>query len=80
MAFFYSLLGAIAIVTFAFAALGIKIIVRRNGQFKRPCSSTDPYTGQRHGCLCHNNVPSCKKNSSYQPLDINSEFCKECNL
>ena len=49
---FISLLAAFGVVALMMAGLGIKMLVKKHGQFKRPCSGTDPYTGEQKGCVC----------------------------
>lgn len=67
-----------AIILLFFAGVGVKILVRKNGQFKRHCSSRDPYTGMSDSCQCAKAV-KCNEiiKHKYQPLDINDELMKE---
>lgn len=77
---FLVLLIVLAIVLVCFAGLGIKIIVKKNGEFKRHCSSIDPYTGEQKGCVCASRLDdkcSERKKHPYQPLDVNRELMKE---
>ena len=70
---------AIALLGLAFAGIAIKMIVRRGGEFKRHCSSTDPYTGQSAGCICGKAKPTnCPEHKKHIPLEINEELLKEC--
>lgn len=46
------LLLTIIIVGIAIAAIAIKMFVKRDGEFKKSCSSVDPATGRRLGCTC----------------------------
>ena len=73
------------------AGIGIKILVRRRGEFKRSCTSIDPYSGESAGCQCgkmlgehtdhqgKDKAPACAERSKhpYQPLEVNKEFLKE---
>ncbi len=62
-------------VVLLLAGLGIKMLLRRHGEFKRPCSNIDPYTG-KGGCQCsatHRN--HCHR--PYQPLEVSDELMKE---
>ena len=72
-----TLLAAV-LLALAFAGIGIKMIVRRGGEFKRHCSSTDPYTGQSAGCICGNAKNSCPEQKKHTPLEVNDELLKEC--
>ena len=64
-----------AVVVLLLAGLGIKMLVRRRGTFKRPCASMDPYTG-KGGCQC-DAVHRSHCNRPYQPLEVNEELMKE---
>ena len=82
-----TILFVFVLLLLAFAGIAIKIIVRKNGQFKRHCSSMDPYTGERAGCICggahagsqDETHPAGKKchRRDYQPLEVNEELRKE---
>ena len=58
---------------------GVKIILKKNGEFKRSCSSVDPLTGEKTFCSCSNKsvYNDCKKGDKYNILDINKELMKE---
>ena len=46
------LLISIVLIGLAFAGFAVKIILTKNGEFKKSCSSVDPTTGERLGCSC----------------------------
>jgi hypothetical protein len=46
------LLISILFIGLAFAGFAIKILLKKNGEFKKSCSSVDPKTGERYGCSC----------------------------
>jgi hypothetical protein len=46
------LIVSIVLVGLAFAGFAIKILLTKNGEFKKSCSSIDPKTGERYGCTC----------------------------
>lgn len=46
------LIISIILIGLAFAGFAIKIILMKNGEFKKSCSSVDPATGERYGCSC----------------------------
>ncbi len=74
------LLLSLIIVLICFAGLGIKILLKRNGEFKRHCAGHDPYTGKSNGCVCASASKSrCKTRQGhpYQPLDVNEELLNE---
>lgn len=46
------ILLSIGLVALAIAAIAIKMFVKKDGEFKKSCSSVDPATGKRIGCTC----------------------------
>jgi hypothetical protein len=46
------LIISIILLGLAFAGFAIKILLTKNGEFKKSCSSIDPATGQSYGCSC----------------------------
>ena len=46
------LIITIVLLAIAIAAIGIKMFVKKGGEFKKSCSSIDPNTGERIGCTC----------------------------
>jgi hypothetical protein len=46
------LLITIVLIGIAFAGIGIKMFLKKDGEFKKQCGSIDPNTGQRIGCSC----------------------------
>ncbi len=42
------------IIGLAIAAIAVKLFVKKDGEFKKSCSSVDPTTGRRVGCTCGN--------------------------
>ena len=73
-----TLLLAVALVALMFAGLGVKMFFKKNGEFKRHCSSVDPYTGKRSGCVCAKSAyDKCKGAPSYHPLEVNGELLDE---
>lgn len=48
------ILLSLLIVALAIAAIAIKMFVKKDGEFKKSCSSVDPATGKRLGCTCGN--------------------------
>lgn len=43
---------AIGVVALMMAGLGIKMIFRKEKEFKRPCANADPKTGRCAHCTC----------------------------
>lgn len=42
--------GAFALMM---AGLGIKMLLKKEKEFKRPCANADPKTGRCANCTCH---------------------------
>jgi len=43
----------------AVAGIAIKMFVKKDGEFKKSCSSVHPVTGERMGCSCGGEKSSC---------------------
>ena len=66
------LLLTIGLLALAFAGIGIKMFVKKGGEFKKECSSVDPETGKKLGCSCEG-APgdgSCRKEKEPAPHNI----------
>lgn len=70
---------SLIIVAICICGLGIRILLKHRGEFKRHCSSMDPYTGKNGGCNCPiaNKACDTRHKRSYQPLEINEELMNE---
>ncbi|MBP5548021.1 MAG: hypothetical protein J6X58_03905 [Bacteroidales bacterium] len=88
MSILYTLSAAFIILLLCLAGIGIKVLTKKRGEFKRQCSNIDPYTGKGRGCICASDAKNknseaslCnnKRKHPYQPLDINAELLKEIN-
>ena len=76
--FLITLLLALALFALMMLGLGIKMLLTRRGEFKRHCSSMDPYTGERAGCVCGRAAQSqCEKKEHYSPLEVNENLMDE---
>ena len=47
-----ALFVAIGAVTLLMVALGLKMLLRKEDEFKRPCANADPKTGRCAHCTC----------------------------
>lgn len=56
---FKLLLITITLLALAFAFIGIKMFVKKDGKFTKQCSTIDPDTGQRLGCTCGSQETTC---------------------
>ena len=77
--FLVILVAAFAAVAMLMAGLGVKMLLKRNGEFKRRCASRDPYTGESTGCVCgqHRRAACAPGKERYQPLDVNQNLMEE---
>ena len=46
------LLLTIVLLGIAFAGFAVKMFFKKDGEFKKQCSSIDPHTGKSLGCSC----------------------------
>ena len=46
------LIVAVVAVGLMMAALGLKMLLRKEKEFKRPCANADPKTGRCANCTC----------------------------
>lgn len=53
------ILLTVALLAIAFAFIGIKMFVKKDGKFTKQCSTIDPNTGQRMGCTCGSQESTC---------------------
>jgi len=50
--FWKLMLIVLIIIAFCFAAIGIKMFLKKDGKFTKSCSSTNTSTGEKIGCTC----------------------------
>ena len=43
---------AVAVVALMMAALGLKMLLHKEKEFRRPCANADPTTGRCANCTC----------------------------
>ncbi len=73
-----TLLLALVLVALMFMGLGVKMFFKKHGEFKRHCSSMDPYTGKGGGCVCAKaSSTKCKNAEKYSPLEVNKNLMEE---
>ena len=46
------ILLSVIVIGVAIAAIAIKMFVKKDGEFKKTCSTVDPKTGEPLGCTC----------------------------
>lgn len=71
---------AAIVLALSFCGIGIKMFLKKNGEFKRRCANVDPYTGDRSNCVCgKQNVfkDNCDSHHKYSPLEVNRELLEE---
>lgn len=49
---------AVGAVALMMAGLGVKMLMRKEKEFKRPCANADPTTGRCANCTCGRKVAS----------------------
>ena len=50
--FLIVLVVAVAVVAIMMAGLGLKMLLHKEKEFKRPCANADPLTGRCAHCTC----------------------------
>ena len=74
----YTILCALAVVALMMLGLGVKMVCKKRGEFKRHCSSMDPYTGEGAECVCGKAMKkNCGKRVGYTPLEVNDNLIDE---
>ncbi len=53
------ILITVALLAIAIAGIAIKMFVKKDGEFKKSCSTVDPDTGEKLGCSCGGRDKSC---------------------
>lgn len=53
---------AVGVIALMMAALGIKMLMHKEKEFKRPCANADPKTGRCANCTCGRNHPASGRN------------------
>ena len=74
---FITLIAALGAVALLIIGLSIKMLIKRRGQFKRPCTHIDPYTGEGTGCICGKSSAAHCHENAHSPLEVNEELMKE---
>lgn len=46
------ILFAVLLIGLAIAGIAVKMFVKKDGEFRKSCSSVHPETGERIGCTC----------------------------
>lgn len=70
------ILLSIILLAIAIAAIAIKMFVKKDGEFKKQCSSVDPDTGKKLGCTCEG-APgdgSCKTKDDSKVSPVVAQF------
>lgn len=63
----------------SFCFIGIKMFLKKGGEFKKQCSTVDPYTGERIGCSCGKKsvYDECKSKKKFSPFEVNKDLLEE---
>jgi len=78
MAFIKILLITVVFLALAFAGFAVKMFFKKDGEFKKQCSTVDPKTGRSLGCSCggtgdgscHNDEKEDTAKIDVQPLQV----------
>ncbi len=57
-------LVTVVFLALAFAGFAIKMFVKKDGEFKKQCSTINPNTGERYGCVCDSGEDEICQNKS----------------
>lgn len=65
------LLITIIILGLAIAGIGIKMFVKKGGEFQKSCGSVDPDTGKRTSCSCgKSSEEQCKNKHKLEDVEF----------
>jgi hypothetical protein len=65
------LIITIIFIGLAIALIAIKMFVKKDGEFKKSCSSVDPDTGERFGCTCGKSEgETCENLHTHEDLEF----------
>ena len=64
------LLITIVFLALAFAGFAIKMFFKKDGEFKKSCSSVHPKTGERLGCVCGGEGDGSCENKNTKDIKI----------
>ncbi len=77
MIFLKILLVSVVILALAFAGFAVKMFFKKDGEFKKQCSSVNPKTGQAIGCVCGSEGDEkCKNKEQITALKIKIQELK----
>lgn len=54
----------IIIIGLAVAGFAIKMFIKKDGEFKKSCTSVDPTSGKKTSCTCHDKPEQACDNSA----------------
>lgn len=65
------ILFAVLLIGLAIAGIAVKMFVKKDGEFRKSCSSVDPKTGERYGCTCGKSEGlSCDNKHNHNEVDF----------
>ncbi|MCK9613162.1 MAG: hypothetical protein PHR81_01120 [Bacteroidales bacterium] len=64
---------AIVILAFAVAGIAIKMLVKKDGEFRKSCSHADTKDGKTTNCVCGGSDDDPKKCVNYSKHHLNDE-------
>lgn len=69
------LIVAVGLLALAILGIAVKMLLRKNGEFTKSCSSVDPSTGKSRPCTCAGNddETQCENRQSTVKTDENEQ-------
>jgi hypothetical protein len=65
------LIFAVILIGLAFAGIAIKMLLQKDGQFSKSCSSIEFSDGEKVGCVCGDGNPEkCVNYEKHHPASI----------
>ena len=63
----------VVFLALAIAGFAVKMFLQKDGEFKKQCSSINPDTGERYGCVCGSDgdeVCENKTNKTFPEIEV----------
>lgn len=67
-------LFAVVLIGLAIGGIAIKMLIQKDGQFSKSCSSVEVTSGEKVGCVCGDGNPrNCVNYQKHHPIEIEEE-------
>lgn len=68
------ILFAVVLIGLAIGGIAIKMLIQKDGQFSKSCSSVEMTSGEKVGCVCGDGNPrNCVNYQKHHPSEIDEE-------